>query len=69
MIGRDDIRNYVIILGMYFSMIVYIHACSTSRWLATIWQLSWWGATGEVEVEFKFQRCSCKLSFLFLPRR
>ena len=31
MIGRDDIRNYVIILGMYFSMIVYICACSTSR--------------------------------------
>ena len=31
MIGRDDIRNYVITLGMYFSMIVYIRACSTSR--------------------------------------
>ena len=25
-------------------------------------------ATGELEVEFKFQRCSCMLSFLFLPR-
>ena len=27
------------------------------------------GATGELEVQFKFQRCSCKLSFLFLPHR
>ena len=33
-------------------------------WLAEIWQLSWQGATGELEVEFKSQRCSCKLSFL-----
>ena len=39
----------------------------TLRWLAEIWQLSRQGATGELEVEFKFQRCSCKLSFLFLP--
>ena len=37
--------------------------------LAEIWQLSWRGATGELEVEFKFQRCVCKLSFLFLPLR
>ena len=26
-------------------------------------------STGELEVEFKFQRCSSKLSFLFPPRR
>ena len=39
----------------------------TSSWLAEIWQLSRRGATGELEVEFKFQRHSCKLSFLFLP--
>ena len=67
LIGRDDIRNYVITLGMCFSMIVYIRACCTSRCLAKIWQLSRWGATGEVEVEFKFQRHSCKFSFLSCP--
>ena len=38
---------------------------STSRWLAEIWKLSRRGATGQLEVEFKFQRRSCKLSFLF----
>ena len=42
---------------------------SASRWLAEIWQLSRRGATGELEVEFKFQRRSCKLSFLFPFRR
>ena len=36
---------------------------SASRWLAEIWQLSHRGATGELEVEFKFLR----LSFLFPP--
>ena len=39
----------------------------TSHWLAEIWQLSRRGATGELEVEFKFQRHSWKFSFLFLP--
>ena len=42
---------------------------SPSRWLAEIWQLSRRGATGELEVEFKFRKRSCKLSFLFPPRR
>ena len=27
------------------------------------------GGTGELEAEFKFQRSSCKLSFLFSPLR
>ena len=40
---------------------------STSRWLAEIWLLNRQGATGELEVEFKSQRCSRKLSCLFLP--
>ena len=40
---------------------------STWHWLVGIWQLSPRGPTGELEVEFKFQRCSCKLSFLFPP--
>ena len=52
-----------------FSMFVWFLLVSASRWLAEIWQLSRRGATGELEVEFKFQRRSCKLSFLFPPRR
>ena len=67
LIGRDDIRNDVITLGMCFSMFVYIcahfHFALTGRNL-TAQQM---GATGELDVEFKFQRCSCKLSFLFPP--
>ena len=42
---------------------------SASHWLAEIWQPNRRGATGELGVEFKFQRGSCKLSFLFPPRR
>ena len=42
---------------------------SASHWLAEIWQLSRRQATGKLEVEFKFQRRSCKLSFLFPPSR
>ena len=42
---------------------------SASSSLAEIWQLSWRGATREMEVEFKFQRRRCKRSFLFPPRR
>ena len=50
-----------------FSMFVYIRAHSASHRLEEIWQLSRQGATGKLEAEFKFQRFSCKLSFLF-PR-
>ena len=38
---------------------------SAPCWLLEIWQFSRWGATGELEVEFKLQRHSRKLSFLF----
>ena len=31
-----------------------------SHWLAEIWQLNRRGATGELQVEFKFRRRSCK---------
>ena len=65
---RDDISNAVITLGFCFS-----------RWLAESWQLSRRGATGELQVEFKFQRRSCSraprracsqamLSFMILPQ-
>ena len=50
---------------MTFLMFVYIVLVSTSHWLV---QLSWWRATGELEVEFKFQRHSCKLFFVYPPR-
>ena len=49
-------------------MFVYIRAPSASRWLAEILQLSRRGE-GKLEVEFKFQGLSCKLSFVFLPCR
>ena len=42
---------------------------STFCWLAEIWQLIRRGATGELEVEFKFQRRNCKLSLIFPPCR
>ena len=68
LIGGDDISNDVITLGTCFSKFVPFALVSASRWLAEIWQLSQQGATDESEVEFKFQRRSCKLSLLF-PRR
>ena len=40
-----------------------------SRWLAKIWKLSRRGATEVLEMVFKFQKRSCKLSFLFPPHR
>ena len=69
LIGGNDISNEVITLGTCFSRFAYIRSLvSASRWLAEIWQLSWRGSTGKLEVEFKFQRRGCKLSFLFPPR-
>ena len=54
-------------LAHVFQCLFTFALISTLRCLAEIWQLSRWGATGELEVEFKLQRCSCKLSFLFPP--
>ena len=60
----DDVRNDVITLGECASMFVYIRAD---------WRKSDSSVDGEpqgnMEAEFKFQRSSCKLSFLFSPRR
>ena len=67
LIGGDDISNDAITLGTCFLFTIALF--SASRWLLEIWQLSRRGATGELEVEFKFQRRSCKLSFLSPPRR
>ena len=54
-------------LARVFQCLFTFVLVSTSRWLAEIWHSSWRNATGELEVEFKFQGHSCKLSFLFLP--
>ena len=56
-------------LAPVFQCLFTFALVSTSRWLAEIWQLSRRQATWELEVEIKFQRRSCKLSFLFPPRR
>ena len=68
LIGRDEISNDIITLGTCFSMFFFMFTLvSASCWLAEIWQLRRGGATGELEVECKFHRCGCKLSFLFPP--
>ena len=68
LIGGDDVSNDAITLGTCFQCLFTIALVSASSWLTEIWQLSRRGATGELEVEFKFQRRSCQLSFLFPPR-
>ena len=69
LIGGDGNSNNVITFVTRFSMIFYIRSFP----LRTDWRKSdssvTGGATGELEVEFKFQRRSCKLSFVFPPRR
>ena len=60
LIGGDDISNDVITLGTCFSML-FTFALTGGNLTAQ--------STGELGVEFKFQRRSCKLSFLFSPRR
>ena len=59
---------------LLFECLTYMNACSRS-WLHWTWRspstwLSKLASDGAnlLNVEFKFQRCSCKLSFLFLPR-
>ena len=64
LIGGYDISNDVITLGSCLFTFALVFA---SRWLAEIWQLSRRGATGVLEMVFKFQ--SCKLSFLFPSHR
>ena len=68
LISGDDISNDVITLGTCFSMFVYIRARIRFALIGGILTARR-GAIGELEVEFKFQRGSCKLSFLFPPRR
>ena len=62
LISGDDISKTSLPLARVFQCMFTFSFVSPSRWLAEIWQLSRRGATGELEVEFKFQRRSCKLS-------
>ena len=64
--GQMTLAMTSLLLACVF--IVCLHLCSF------LLRADWWksdnsvdGETRELEVEFKFQRCSCKLSFLFLP--
>ena len=54
-------------LACVFQCLFSFALVSTLCWLAEIWQLSWLGATRELEVEFKFRWRSCKFYFLFHP--
>ena len=69
---KESIRNADWRIWRHYPWLVFLNVCSlvfASRWLAEIWQLSRRGATGVLEMVFKFQRRSCKLSFLFPPHR
>ena len=68
LISRDDISNDVITIPLALAFNVCIHLqlfplCAV--WRKSDSEFSCRRAIGELEVEFKFQRCSCKLSFLF----
>ena len=69
LIGRDDFSNDVITLGTCFSMFVYIRARFRFALIGRNLTAQSTGSLGGLEVELKFQRCSCKLSFLFPLRR
>ena len=46
----------LLLLAHIFQCLFKFVFVSALRWLSEIWQLSWQGATVELEVEFKFQR-------------
>ena len=69
LIGEDDIINDVITLGWCLSMFVYIRARFRFALIGGNLAAQSKGSRGKLEVEFKFQRRSCKLAFLFPPRR
>ena len=58
LIGGDDISNDVITLGTCFSMFVYIRARFRFALIGGSLTAQSAGTTGELEAEFKFQRCS-----------
>ena len=68
LVGEGDISSDVIILCSCFSMFVYIRARFRFALIGRNLTAQSTGSHRELEVEFKFQRRSCKLSFLFPPR-
>ena len=69
LIGRDDISNDVITLGTCFSIFVYIRALFRLALIGGNRTTQSTGAAAELEVEFKFQKRTLRLSFLFPSRR
>ena len=69
LIGGDDISNDVITFGTCFPMFFYIRARFRFGLIVGNLTAQSTRSTGKLEVEFKFQRLSWKLSFLFPPRR
>ena len=69
LIGGDDIYNVVITLGTCLSMFVYIGALFHFELIGGNLTAQSKGSHRGLEVKFKFQRRSCKLYFLFPPRR
>ena len=67
LIGRDDISNDVITLGTGFSMFVYSHVRFHFALIGGNLTAQSMRSHRELEVEFEFQRSSCKLFFLFPP--
>ena len=52
-----------LLLAHVFQCLFTFRLVSPLRLLVEIWQLSWQGAAGELEVEFMYQRHSCKQAF------
>ena len=57
LIGGDNISNDIITLGACFSMFVYICVRFCFALIGGNLIAKSWGATGELEVEFKFPPC------------
>ena len=69
LIGGDDIINDVITLDTCFSMFIYICARFCFALIGRNLTAQSTRTHRGIGVEFKFQRRSCKLCFLFLPHR
>ena len=67
LIGGDDISNDVITLDACFHVVFNVCFIRARFRFALIGGNLTPQGTGELEAEFKFQRRSCKLSFLFRP--
>ena len=71
LIGGDDISNDVIIFGTCFSMFVYIRARFRFALIGGNLTAQPMGSPRGIGggIQFQRERRSCKLSFLFPPRR